>query len=639
MKRYWMAAVLVGVAALAFGAGSWLTWRSATVSPAGTTRQVLYYMCPMHPQYHSDRAGDCPSCGMRLEPVYADNPSAGSGQPMAPGAIQVSYEKQQLIGVRIGTVEAQSVEQAIRTVGRVAVDESRLYRLLAPSEGTVRQISDYSTGSIVRKNELLLSFLPSDPGYLASEQAFFYALDVLNGSTKTGLSEEQARLGLQNAIDALVKVGMSEMQIAAVAKARKQVTDVEVRSPVTGYVIERSVSAEQRLDRGVGLYEIADLARVWILLDLFENDTRDLRPGTRVRLLQPYAGSRPFEARVSNALPQFDAESRTMKIRLEAENADYSLRPGMFVDADIPVSRPGVLTVPIDAVVDSGVRKRVFVDRGNGYFEPRRVETGSRFGDRVEIVGGLKPGDRIVLSGTFLLDSESRMQEAALGVATPVRDPVCGMEIDQLKAKAAGRMATYRGDTYYFCSDDCKLKFETTPDKYVAKQSPVVAPDNRRLSPLANLKPIEAPGLESILGAGRMPMSGDVASRPGSAAVDGAPAGSQRPGTTPAAAADSSPAEHAGTHSMPKPGTTPAKADSMKPPSNTGPMQFGRVAPDSLDPRLAVVVTDPICGMNVDVKTATANGLKSEYKGTTYYFCSTSCKQQFDKAPEKYVKK
>ena len=408
---------------------------------------------------------------MQLEPVYADAGAEGAGAagpPPAPDAIKVSDEKRQLIGVRIGTVETRPFEGAIRAVGSVAVDESRLYRVIAPVDGVVRQLSGLSTGSVVRKGDLLLSFLPREPDYVRALSVYYYALDVEHGTIKTGLNEEQAKLGLRTATDALVRLGMDETQIADLAKTRKAAADIEVRAPVNGYVVARSVSAQQPLDRGAQLYTIADLNRVWILVDVFEHDSRDLKPGTAVRISRPSSGSPPFAARVGNALQQFDPATRTMKLRLEAENRDYALRPGMFVDAEIPIALPAALTVPADAVVDSGVRRVVYVDRGGGYLEPRRVETGWRFGDRVEIVTGLHEGERIVLSGTFLLDSESRMKAVATGTSASVRDPVCGMQVDEDQARVAGRVASYRGATYFFCSDDCQRKFEQHPEMHAA---------------------------------------------------------------------------------------------------------------------------------------------------------------------------
>ncbi len=474
MKRLLSVAGLFVLIVGAFLAGAWFTWTpsaSTPSAPSQSTRKVLYWVDPMHPAYKSDKPGIAPDCGMQLEPVYADDPTA-SVAPV-PGAFKVADEKRQVIGVRIGTVDAQPVERTIRTVGRVTADDNRLYRLFAPADGIVTRLpGGYATGALVQKNALLLTFLPRDYDYLKLEQGYLYALDIANGTSKSPLPNDQAQTGLRNALDSLTRIGMDETQVAELAKTRTLMTEIEMRAPAAGYVLERSVSPRQRFDRGAELFRIADLARVWVVVDLFENESQDVRPGTKVRLSRPSARSRPFEGSVSNTLPQFDPDSRTMKIRLEAENTDYALRPGMFVDAEIPVSMPATIAVPVDAVVDAGTRKTVFVDRGNGYFEPRRVETGWRFDDRVEVVSGLKAGERIVLSGAFMLDSESRMKAAAAGIVAGVQDPVCGMEIDQSKAKAAGRYATHRGQTFYFCSDDCKGRFTREPEKYAGAKKP-----------------------------------------------------------------------------------------------------------------------------------------------------------------------
>ena len=234
-------------------------------------------------------------------------------------------------------------------------------------------------------------------------------------------------------------------------------------SAATGFVLARNVSAGQRFVKGEELFRVADLSRVWILADLFERESRYVRPGQRVKVL--YQG-RAFQAQVSEVLPQFDPDSRTLKVRLEMDNPGYVLRPGMFVDVEFPIELPPAVTIPADAMIDSGLRKTVYVDLGNGYFEPRVIETGWRFGERVQITRGLQPGERIVVAGNFLLDSESRMKAAAAGIQAPAKDPVCGMDVDRVKAKAAGRISEYQGTTYYFCSDQCKRKFDGNPAQY-----------------------------------------------------------------------------------------------------------------------------------------------------------------------------
>jgi YHS domain-containing protein len=262
-------------------------------------------------------------------------------------------------------------------------------------------------------------------------------------------------------------------------------------APVDGFVLARNVSPGLKFDRGAEWYRIADLGQVWILADVFENEAQYLHPGVRARVSLPNQ-SKTFLARVSEVLPQFDAATRTLKVRLEAGNPGYLLRPDMFVDVELPISFPPTIAVPVDAVLDSGPKKTVFVERGEGFFEPREVETGWRFGDRVQIVKGLAAGERIVVAGNFLIGSESRLKEAAAGMYAPVKDVVCGMEVDQGKAEAAGKMSKHGGKTYYFCSEQCKRKFEANPDSYLKKAA---APAVERKRSTTNHKASSSPDL------------------------------------------------------------------------------------------------------------------------------------------------
>ena len=183
---------------------------------------------------------------------------------------------------------------------------------------------------------------------------------------------------------------------------------------------------------------MADLSRVWILADLFGNETQYVKPQEKAKVSLPDR-QKVFEATVTNVQPQVDPVTRALKVRLEADNPGYTLKPDMFVNVEFPINLPAAITVPVDAILDSGLKQTVFVDRGNGFFEPRRVETGQRFGEQVEIVQGLEPGERIVISGNFLIDSESRMRLAAAGMFGEVgKDPVCGLNVDESKAKSAG---------------------------------------------------------------------------------------------------------------------------------------------------------------------------------------------------------
>lgn len=221
----------------------------------------------------------------------------------------------------------------------------------------------------------------------------------------------------------LLNLGVSNTQIEELERSGKYGTFIELRSPVTGLVLSRNISSQQRVDRGTECFRVADLSRVWVVADVFNTETHHIRPGMIAKISLP-GQSRRYDARVSDILPVFDPTTRTLKVRLEMDNPKNTLRPEMFVDVEFLTALPPALTVPLSAVLDSGRRQTVFTALGHGYFEPRTVITGWRFGDRVEIVEGLKPGDQIVISGNFLIDSESRMKQAAAGLSgTPGNDP------------------------------------------------------------------------------------------------------------------------------------------------------------------------------------------------------------------------
>ena len=402
------------------------------------------------------------------------NTDTGTGiSSMPPGTVRITPEKQQVIGVKTGVVGKAAVGHFIRTVGRVAPDEKRVYRLVAGADGWIRETYNNDTGTLVRKDERLASFY--SPLFRAAQLAYISLLgssqeDRFHAGGRQALAPSQlASVNLQTYIDALESLGMSQQQINELASTRQITDKVFILAPTTGFIIARNVSPGQRFDKGTEWYRIADLSRVWVLADLFRNEAGSVRPGMKVGVTIPET-KKTLTAFVSTVLPQFDATSRTLKVRLELDNPGYTLKPDMFVDVEIPITLPSAITAPTDAVLDSGLRKTVFVDRGNGFFEPRDVETGWRFGNRVEITKGLKPGERIVVSGTFLVDSESRLEVAAAGMTeTLSKDPVCGVDVSMTKAAKAGLKTNHEGKTYYFDSVQCKQQFEKDPKRYAEK--------------------------------------------------------------------------------------------------------------------------------------------------------------------------
>ncbi len=424
--------------------------RRAQPQPGG--RKILYYVDPMHPAYKSDKPGIAPDCGMKLEPVYADesgprpdgerkilyyqdpkdpsyksdkpglNPETGndlepvyadSASALPPGTVQISPEKQQLIGVKFGTVEGAVATRTIRAAGKVAYDETRLARVQTRVEGWIDRVFVDFTGKAVEKGQPLLTLY--SPEMLATQQEYLLALrsrEVMQHSTMAGVPDFQESL-LAAARRRLELFNLSESQIAQITRDRKPLQTITVFAPMSGYVLTRNAFPNQKILPDTELYTLADLSRVWVMADVFEYEASEVRLNQPVQVsLVAYPG-RTFPGRVSYIQPQVDPMSRTLKIRIELDNPGLLLKPEMFADVEFRISSSARLAVPAEAVLDSGRTKTVFVDRGNGFFEPRRVETGERLGDRIEIRSGLKPGERIVTSGNFLLDSESQLKAAA----------------------------------------------------------------------------------------------------------------------------------------------------------------------------------------------------------------------------------
>jgi len=464
MKKIIIGTAFVATLALTFLAGYWYSKGPSPGSGGGGGSKILYYVDPMNPGHRYDKPGIAP-CGMALEPVYADGGSAGECPVTLPGTVKITPDKQQLIGVKFEQVEKGSSLHTIRLLGKVAADETRVYQINSSVAGWIRHVFPYSTGSLVKMGEPLATFYA--PEFLAAEQSYIYALNSLNLRTNVKITGAQPNLigqSVKQYEDNLRNLGMGENQIKDLGRTREFAESIQIESPVTGFVLTRNISPGLRFDKGAEFYRIADLRKVWIVLDTYGNEAKYFRPGAKVPVR--YQGQ-TFYATVSSVLPLFDPTTRTLKVRLIADNPGYALRPDMFVDVEFPVTMPPALTVPVDAVLDSGLKKTVYVDRGNGYFEPREVATGRYFNDRVEILKGLMTGERIVVSGNFLMDSESRFKASSTEAIGPMSlDPSCGMLTSEEKAKETGLTTVYRGKTYFFCSRECKEQFDKSPQSY-----------------------------------------------------------------------------------------------------------------------------------------------------------------------------
>ena len=500
MRKTTSAVAVALLMVVSYAAGRRHTRQNATPNP--NSRRVLYWVDPMHPDYKSDHPGIAPDCGMPLEPVYAEPGTSltASEAPLPDGAVGIDLDKQQLFGIRVATVQKFSGSEKIRVLGRVVPEDTRVYRITAGSDGFIRETFNDSIGELVKKDQKLASSYVGETlgiasGFLAAAAGVPGAVGKDGSRTMPypGAVNKQGVSSLQGYSDRLRNLGLSDAQIKQMAESHQLPETVEIVSPADGFILARNITPGQHFDRSMEFYRIADLSKVWIVAEIFGSEVQDFRAGTLARVTLPDQG-KTFSARVSNTLPQVDPVTRTLKLRLEADNPGFALRPDMFVNVELPVRVPPGLTVPLDALIDSGREQRVFVERSKGMFEPRQVETGRRLSDRVEIVRGLAEGERVVAAGTFLVDSESRLRSnvqappkqqqhdkvtpqpgsrPGLAVhASQVKDAACGMMIDPAKAVAAGNTLHRDGATYYFCSERCKRNFTREPEHYLALNPP-----------------------------------------------------------------------------------------------------------------------------------------------------------------------
>ena len=410
MNKWLHSIFAVVVAAGFFLAGAWYNQRAAVKAGVHEGRRILYYQDPMHPAYKSDKPGIAPDCGMQLEAVYADSqsePRDGRDLPST-GSVHITLRQQRSIGLETETVTPSAGVHTLRVLGKVALDEKLIYPLVAADAGWVRNTGPIVTGEIIQKDEVLATFYNRE--FLTAQQTYLFALGTMDRFQKEAKSEDQLKLTqgqIRASEENLEVLGMGETQLREIARTRQIAREIEFRSPVDGLVVARNAYSGLRFDRGQELFRIADIHHIWILADVFENDARLLRAARSATIR--YQG-RQLPARISDTLPQFDPVSRALKVRLETDNPGYLLRPDMFVDVEFHVTLPKTIAIPVDAVIDSGLRKTVYVQTEDGGFTPRPVETGWRMGDAIQITKGLEPGERIVVAGNFLLDSESRMQ-------------------------------------------------------------------------------------------------------------------------------------------------------------------------------------------------------------------------------------
>lgn len=346
-----------------------------------------------------------------------ENSSATTEAQLAP--LQLSPERLQAIGVQFGVVEKKPVSDEIRTTGNVAIDETKLSYVQTRFSGYIEKVFADAAYQYVRKGQPLFTIY--SPELAAAEREYLIArkdAQNLSKSTVPGVASGIESLVSASA-DRLAQWNLPSREIARLESTGQVQQNLEIDSPVSGFITERNALPNMYVQPDTRLYTVADLSTVWAFAQVFQNDLGRVRVGDPASLTVDTYPRRIFYGRVDFIYPDIDPATRTAKVRLIFSNPSLKLTPGMFVNVALKVPMGQQLVIPATGVLQSGTRQIAFVDRGNGQLDPRDVETGARVGDDLIVLKGLRAGERIVTSANFLIDSESQLQTALGSFAPP----------------------------------------------------------------------------------------------------------------------------------------------------------------------------------------------------------------------------
>jgi membrane fusion protein, copper/silver efflux system len=380
-------------------------------STSDQKHKVLYWYDPMHPSYRSDKEGVAPDCGMALVPKYSDDNMAN----MPAGTVAIPEDKQVLAGVRTAVVERKALTRDIHTTAQIVADESRISHVHVKVGGYIDRVFVDYVGQLVKKGEPLFTLYSPD---LVSTQEEYLIAKRGNSMLGTAPFKDVAQ-GAQSLLDStrqrLKLWDTTDEQIKKLDETGKVERDLTFYSPVTGFVTDRKAFPQTSVTPDTELYTVSDLSSVWATADIYEYEVPFVHVGQHATFSLSYYPGKTYSGTISYIYPTVDPQTHTVKVRADIPNPNYILKPQMFADAQLKVNYGIQLLVPREAVMDSGNEQQVFVVRAGNMFEPRKVTLGPVVDGNVAVLSGLKPGDKIVTSGNFLIDSESRMKSSASG--------------------------------------------------------------------------------------------------------------------------------------------------------------------------------------------------------------------------------
>jgi len=376
--------------------------------------KVLYWYDPMHPAYKSDKPGTAPDCGMTLVPKYAEDQSMAT---MPAGTVTIPPEKQVLAGVRTALVERKSMVRDIRTTAQIVADETRIAHVHVKVAGYVNKVYVDFVGQLVKKGQPLFTLY--SPDLVSTQEEYLIAK---RGNTTLGSAPfkeiaEGSQSLLQSARERLKLWDISDEQIKELDATGKVSKDLTFYSPITGFVTDRKVFPQTSVTPDTELYTVSDLSTVWADADIYEYEVPFVHLGQRVSLSMSYYPGKTYTGNISYIYPTVDSQTRTVKVRIQIPNPGFAIKPQMFADAQLHVDYGMKVIVPQEAVLNSGTEQHVFVVHAGGLFEPRKVAIGPVMDGNAVILSGLKPGETVVVSGGFLIDSESGLKNAMAGMS------------------------------------------------------------------------------------------------------------------------------------------------------------------------------------------------------------------------------
>jgi Cu(I)/Ag(I) efflux system membrane fusion protein/cobalt-zinc-cadmium efflux system membrane fusion protein len=347
--------------------------------------------------------------------VMTTSASSAAGEKAEPALapVQISPQRLQSIGVKTGVVTRRSVTSEIRTTGNVAVDETRLSYVQLRFSGYIQRVFADATYQYVHKGQPL--FTVYSPELVAAEREYLVAKETrarMASAAEPTVAADSTSL-VEAAASRLKQWAIPPREIAAIESSGQVRDNLEIDSPVSGYVLDREALPNKYAQPDTRLYTVADLSHVWVFAQAFQSDLGRLKVGEMAHLTVNAYPGRTFEGRVDFIYPDLDMTTRTARVRLSFNNPGLELKPGMFTNVVFEVSMGEQLVIPASAVLQSGTRAVAFVDHGDGNLEPRNITLGGRAADNLIVSQGLKEGERVVTSGNFLIDSESELQAAA----------------------------------------------------------------------------------------------------------------------------------------------------------------------------------------------------------------------------------